>query len=308
MISRTFNTARWAALLVTLAALPAVARLAVPTPQTVVEARVTVPPSPAGVDEPISPAPMPAATSPAPQVETVEGTIASFECVAETADCYLSLVSQGGEYYDALCEAPICGPWNESGEMPQRFIGSAVTVTIGPGMQSDTDRNPLGEYNEITALKFTKPVVYPVYSSPPPAGYDVYEPVVISHNLATGGELWGWTKMPARPGGLCKIFTVPLGARFVDEYGNIGILDDEAMKALILHELGHCNGLRHDEEGHDDVWIAATPKERAMLAQQEGPACIVPASPGRPPKVARPGQSMPGGNMASNVLTAPSSW
>ncbi len=83
--------------------------------------------------------------------KTLKGKIARFEC---GDNCYLILTDKKGEEHTGLCSAPECDPWNEVAEMPAKFVGRKVTVTIEQGQQTDADGNVMGEMDAYTSIKF----------------------------------------------------------------------------------------------------------------------------------------------------------
>lgn len=83
--------------------------------------------------------------------DVVSGEISSYEC---GDNCYLTIVSADGEELTGLCAAPECDAWNEVAEMPARFVGRAVTVTIEMGEQTDADGNVMGEFPSFTRITF----------------------------------------------------------------------------------------------------------------------------------------------------------
>jgi hypothetical protein len=83
----------------------------------------------------------------------VEGSILVYEC---GANCYLTVVSKDSRYHSGLCAAPICQAWNEKTEMPIKFKGRKVRITLGKGLQYDSTGNvmcKMGAFNKIEFLK-----------------------------------------------------------------------------------------------------------------------------------------------------------
>lgn len=74
---------------------------------------------------------------------TVMGTIRSYEC---GDNCYLTIVDARGKQHDGLCHALLCGAWNNAQEMPKRFIGRKVRVTITTGVQVNAEGDPMGDF------------------------------------------------------------------------------------------------------------------------------------------------------------------
>ncbi len=83
--------------------------------------------------------------------DVVSGEIRAYEC---GDNCYLTILSEDGEELTGLCAAPECDPWNEVAEMPARFVGRPVTVTIEMGEQTDAEGNVMGEFPAFTRIAF----------------------------------------------------------------------------------------------------------------------------------------------------------
>ena len=83
--------------------------------------------------------------------KTLKGKIARYEC---GDNCYLIITDKAGAEHTGLCSAPECDPWNEVAEMPQKFVGRKVTVTIETGQQTDAEGNVMGEMDAYTTIKF----------------------------------------------------------------------------------------------------------------------------------------------------------
>jgi hypothetical protein len=79
----------------------------------------------------------------------------------------------------------------------------------------------------------------PKYDHPYPGRVQfVYDfPVAVEDSY-----LWAYTVPPRRRGGACLIHLSPIGS-VVDNQ----VMTEEALKTLIRHETGHCNGWRHRE-------------------------------------------------------------
>jgi len=121
----------------------------------------------------------------------------------------------------------------------------------------------------VDAIMVTTFGIRGVNPNPPPARYDrPYPNIKIVHDLPWGhqqeGEVWGWTEIPARAGGLCVIHLVPLGSASEAEGGGIEVLDAVSLPRLVKHESGHCHGLVHD--GQQDSWREVVGTEREQIA------------------------------------------
>jgi hypothetical protein len=77
------------------------------------------------------------------------GVIKSYEC---GDNCYLTIKTKAGKEITALCAADGCAAWNERAEMPDKFIGWRVTVTIGSGKQYDGSGNFMGDFPAFTKV------------------------------------------------------------------------------------------------------------------------------------------------------------
>jgi hypothetical protein len=80
------------------------------------------------------------------------GAITRFEC---GDNCYLTIDTGAGEK-TGLCEAKACAPWFENQEMPKKFIGKRVTVTVGTGKQYDGNYTVVGRTTAFKKLEFEK--------------------------------------------------------------------------------------------------------------------------------------------------------
>jgi hypothetical protein len=77
------------------------------------------------------------------------GIITNFEC---GDNCYLTIKTEGGREITALCAARNCAAWNEQAEMPEKFMGRQVQVTIGVGEQYDGAGNLMGDFPAFTRM------------------------------------------------------------------------------------------------------------------------------------------------------------
>jgi hypothetical protein len=81
------------------------------------------------------------------------GKIVRFEC---GDNCYLIIRTSAGKELTGLCAAKTCQPWNEAVEMPAKYVGRRVTVTLGKGQQVDGAGNVMGDFLSFTAVRFLK--------------------------------------------------------------------------------------------------------------------------------------------------------
>ena len=81
------------------------------------------------------------------------GRIVSYEC---GDNCYLTIKTNSGREVTALCAAKGCAAWNEQAEMPRKFIGRRVEVTIGVGKQYDGSGNLMGDFPAFTKVAVGK--------------------------------------------------------------------------------------------------------------------------------------------------------
>ena len=77
------------------------------------------------------------------------GRIVSYEC---GDNCYLPIKTSGGREVTALCAAKGCAAWNEQAEMPKRYTGRRVQVSIGVGKQYDGSGNLMGDFPAFTKM------------------------------------------------------------------------------------------------------------------------------------------------------------
>ncbi len=82
---------------------------------------------------------------------TIVGYISDFGC---GDNCYLSIKQDNGKMIDALCAAPVCRPWSETAEMPRRFIGKKVRVTVGKDKQYDGAGTVMGNFRSFKKIQF----------------------------------------------------------------------------------------------------------------------------------------------------------
>jgi hypothetical protein len=83
----------------------------------------------------------------------VSGSIVRFEC---GDNCYLTIKTTSGEELTGLCAAKTCESWNETTEMPAKFIGANVRVTVGTGKQYDGSGNEVGDFPAFSTVAFVK--------------------------------------------------------------------------------------------------------------------------------------------------------
>jgi hypothetical protein len=79
-----------------------------------------------------------APTAESSKIRRLAGVIVRYEC---GDNCYLTIRDNDRKEHTALCAAPECKLWNERAEMPRKFIGKHVQVTIGLGDQYDGEGN-----------------------------------------------------------------------------------------------------------------------------------------------------------------------
>lgn len=89
--------------------------------------------------------------APASSADTMTGLIQRYEC---GDNCYLTIVDPEGTEQTGLCAAPECAAWNENAEMPQRFVGKRVEVTLDVGQLYDAANNAQGEFMAFSELRF----------------------------------------------------------------------------------------------------------------------------------------------------------
>ena len=83
----------------------------------------------------------------------VTGKIISFDC---GDNCYLTIKPAKGDEINALCSIGACVPWFEKQQMPAKFVGKLIEVTVGIGKQFDGSGNDMGEYPEFTTAVLVK--------------------------------------------------------------------------------------------------------------------------------------------------------
>jgi hypothetical protein len=87
----------------------------------------------------------------------------------------------------------------------------------------------------------------PAMVDSPPAKYDhAYAgPVQIVWDFPyTAGAddfMWGWTKPPKRPGGVCVVHLSPIGSVIYNQ-----VMTQDTLLVQYRHEIAHCNGWLHD--------------------------------------------------------------
>ncbi|MBB1073094.1 hypothetical protein HUU62_01525 [Rhodoferax sp. 4810] len=72
----------------------------------------------------------------------IEGVISEYEC---GDNCYLTIIKSNGKEHTGLCTAALCQKWNENAEMPVKFKGQKVRITVGKEFQYDGSGNVAGE-------------------------------------------------------------------------------------------------------------------------------------------------------------------
>jgi hypothetical protein len=85
--------------------------------------------------------------------KTTTGRIVRFEC---GDNCYLVIKTKAGKELTGLCIAKTCRPWNDVVEMPAKYVGRRVSVTLGTGQQVDGNGDVVGEFPSFTEVKFLK--------------------------------------------------------------------------------------------------------------------------------------------------------
>lgn len=91
------------------------------------------------------------ATAASAQQRSVEGRIRGFEC---GDNCYLTIVDDSHKAHTGLCTASACRPWNENVELPPRYMGRRVVVTLGQGVQTDAEGNVMGKMTAFRTVRF----------------------------------------------------------------------------------------------------------------------------------------------------------
>ena len=98
-------------------------------------------------------APNPANAQKRKHVRTLTGKIKMYEC---GDNCYLTVTDKRGKEHTGLCSAAACQSWNDKAEMPKRFVGRRVRVTVGRGKQYDgsgTVQGTMASFKRIVYLK-----------------------------------------------------------------------------------------------------------------------------------------------------------
>ena len=85
-----------------------------------------------------------------PTDKTLQGTIVSYEC---GDNCYLNIKDDAGEEHSGLCTATLCETWNAVSEMPAKYKGRRVKITVGTGTQYDNSGNDMGEMDSYDTIK-----------------------------------------------------------------------------------------------------------------------------------------------------------
>ena len=91
--------------------------------------------------------------APSPSGTTLTGTIASYEC---GDNCYLTVRDTQDKDHVALCTAPLCDSWNETGTLPADYQNKKVTVSLGKDKQYDAAGNVMGEMDAFIAITVTE--------------------------------------------------------------------------------------------------------------------------------------------------------
>ena len=85
------------------------------------------------------------------QNASLEGRIDHFHC---GDNCYLTIVDKLNRERTGLCTAPECRPWNAKVEMPARYVGKRVIVTLDRGTQYDAGGNVMGRMMAFRKIRF----------------------------------------------------------------------------------------------------------------------------------------------------------
>lgn len=91
--------------------------------------------------------------TPVEAAQKLTGVIQSFEC---GDNCYLTIRLKNGKENTGLCVADVCEPWLERAEMPRRFIGKRVRVTVSAGQQVDGSGDAMGDFPAFSKIEFLK--------------------------------------------------------------------------------------------------------------------------------------------------------
>jgi hypothetical protein len=83
--------------------------------------------------------------------KTTTGKIVRFEC---GDNCYLVISDGKGREVTGLCTAPQCESWNFAAEMPSKFRGVRVKVTLGKGFQVNGEGDVQAEHVAFSNLQF----------------------------------------------------------------------------------------------------------------------------------------------------------
>jgi len=82
---------------------------------------------------------------------TIEGRIHKYEC---GDNCYLTIVDKSGKEHDGLCTARQCEAWNAATEIPKRYIGRRIVVTLGKGVQENGNGDIVGYFTAFMTMRF----------------------------------------------------------------------------------------------------------------------------------------------------------
>lgn len=85
--------------------------------------------------------------------KTVTGKIVRYEC---GDNCYLVIKSKAGAEVTGLCVAKTCQPWNDLAEMPKKYVGRRVAVTLGTDQQIDGSETVVGDFLSFKKITFLK--------------------------------------------------------------------------------------------------------------------------------------------------------
>jgi hypothetical protein len=86
-------------------------------------------------------------------VRTIEGTISEYSC---GDNCYLTITDKKGKKHEGLCAAPLCSKFNETTEMPKKYKGKRVKVTVGKGKRFDGGGNFMDNYDAFIKIQILK--------------------------------------------------------------------------------------------------------------------------------------------------------
>jgi hypothetical protein len=83
----------------------------------------------------------------------IEGTISEYSC---GDNCYLTIIDKKGKKHEGLCVAPLCSKFNETTEMPKKYKGKRVKVTVGKGKRFDGGGNFMDNYDAFIKIQILK--------------------------------------------------------------------------------------------------------------------------------------------------------